>query len=784
MMRIGWLGLASTLVLAATVAAQDTRTVTEPTIPTACITLQAALAAPHGVLSDADEQKLDTERIQHAIDGCESGKAVVLQAKGKRDVFLTGPLTLKSGVTLVVDSKTVLAASRDPRVFDITPGSCGVVSEHGHGCKGMITVTKTSGSGIMGDGSIDGRGGAKLLGQQVTWWDLAHEAKVTDQSQSVPWMLMVRDSQNFTLYRITFRNSPGFHVSVNQTDGFTAWGVKIMTPKTARNTDGIDPGSSRNVTITHCFIHTGDDNVAVKSSSRGGPASHISVVHNHFYTGHGMSIGSGTDGGVDHLLVDDLSIDGADNGIRIKSDRSRGGLVEDAVYRNVCIRDTKNPIVLTPMYTTFSGDKLPVYRKITLENVHVLTPGADTFLGLDAQHLLEVTLDNVFADGLDHSEIIASNAKIIVGPRKGNLEPKGDNVTVDTAPDAQASTPLACEDKFVPFPSLNSAPELAGTPEPEDKTLYVAADGTGDYYSIQRAIDVTPDSGGAVILVAPGTYREVLNITKPDIHLRSANPDASKTVVVMDKSAGTSGGTLHSATVNVTGDNFLAENITFQNDWNAHHEQLPAGSQALALLVRGDRAVFHNMRLLGNQDTLFTGSKACTGEGDARTCTAARQYFSDCYIEGNVDFVFGDGKTVFDHCEIKNTPHSEGFVTAQGKSYAAEDSGYVFRACKLTAYPGVDNVYLGRPWRPWSSVVYLETEMGAHIQPAGWREWHPGETHSLETAFYAEKGSTGPGGQAKGRDPHSKQLTPDEAKKFLPENFLRGSDGWNPVAKN
>lgn len=763
-------------------AAQDTRQVSEPVIPPACITLDAQLAAHNGVLSDADEQRLDTDRIQHAIDGCTDGKAVVLRSHGAHHVFLTGPLTLKSGVTLVIDAKTVLASSRDPRVFDITPGSCGIVSDRGHGCKGLITASKTTGSGIMGDGSIDGRGGAKLLGQQVTWWGLAHQAKITDKSQSVPWMLMVRDSQNFTLYRITLRNSPGFHVSVNGTDGFTAWGVRIMTPQTARNTDGIDPGSSRNITITHCFIHTGDDNVAVKSSSRGGPASHISVVHNHFYTGHGMSIGSGTDGGVDHLLVDDLSIDGADNGIRIKSDRSRGGLVEGAVYRNVCIRDVKNPIMLTPMYTTFAGNLLPLYRKILLENVHILTAGTYTFLGLDEQHMLDVTLDNVFADQLDHSTMIAKNAEIAIGPHQGNLEPKGDNVTVTPTSGAQPGSPLSCSDQFVPFPSLDNAPELAGTPEPEDKTFYVAADGTGDYYSIQRAIDSAPDTGGALILVAPGVYREVLTIAKPNITLRSANPDAGKTVIVMDKSAGTSGGTLHSATVNVSGDDFFAENITFQNDWNAHHEQLPQGSQALALLVTGDRARFHNVRLLGNQDTLFTGSKQCTGQGDARSCTPARQYFSDCYIEGNVDFIFGDGKTVFDHCEIHSTPHSEGFLTAQGKSYPAEDSGYVFHDCKLTAEPGVDNVYLGRPWRPFASVVWLNTEMGAHIQPAGWREWHPGETHSLDTAFYAESASTGPGARPADRDPHSKQLSPEQARPFLPANFLRGSDGWNPAA--
>jgi polygalacturonase len=768
------------LVLGAAAFAQDTRTVTEPRIPPACTTLDAALAARDGVLSDADERRLDTVRIQQAIDSCAPGKAVVLRARGNRSVFLTGPLTIKSGVTLVVSAHAVLASSRDPRVFDITPGSCGILSERGHGCKGLITVADTSGSGIMGDGAVDGRGGAKLLDQQVTWWDLAHQAKVEDKNQSVPFLIQVRDSKNFTLYRITLRNSPGYHVAVNQTDGFTAWGVKIMTPKTARNTDGIDPGSSRNVTITHCSIYAGDDDVAV--TGRSGQAANISILHNHFYSGHGMSIGSRTDGGVDHMLVDDLTIDGADNGIRIKSDRSRGGLVHDVTYRNLCIRNARNPIMLTPMYTTFTGDKLPVYRDIRLENVHILTPGAYTFLGLDADHKLGVTLDNVFADGLEQSEIIAANADIILGFGQGNLKPSGNDVTITPTADAHAGTPLACESRFVPFPSLEMAPELAGKVPAEDKTFYVAADGTGDYYSVQRAIDVAPETGG-VISVAPGTYRELLTISKPNITLRSANPDAGKTVIVNNRSAGTAGGTLHSATVNVTGDDFRAENITFQNDFNATHPQLPQGSQALALLVTGDRATFHNVRLLGNQDTLFTGSKHCTGEGDSRSCMPARQYFSDCYIEGNVDFIFGDGKTVFENCEIRSTPHSEGFVTAQGKSYASEDSGYVFDHCRLTAYPDVSNVFLGRPWRPYATVIYLDTEMGSHIEPAGWREWHPVETNRLDTAFYAEFHSTGPGANPTAREPRSHQLTPQEAEKYRPGNFLRGTDNWNPTAK-
>ena len=764
------------LLSALTASAQDTRKVIEPRIPAACVTLEAAIAAGHGVIAPQDEQKLDTARIQQAMDRCEKGKAVVLRAAGPKNVFLSGPLTLRSGVTLVVSANAALVASRDPRLYDIAPGSCGVVAEKGHGCKPLISADNVEDSGVMGMGSIDGRGGAKLLGQDVTWWDLAHEAKVTDKSQSVPWLMVLRKANNFTLYQITLRNSPGFHVAVNDTDGFTAWGVKIMTPKTARNTDGIDPGSSRNVTIAYCSIHTGDDDVAVKSSKIG-PASNISVLHNHFYTGHGMSIGSGTNGGVDHMLVDDLTIDGADNGLRIKSDRSRGGLVHDLLYRDVCIRNTANPLVFTPLYTTFSGDLLPIYRDIRLQNVHVLTAGSYTFLGLDAHHKLGLTLDNVVADDQQNSRFLDKNSDITIGTR-GNLEPVGENVTILQTPGSAPGRPLACESRFVPFPSLPTAPVMAGTDPPEDETLYVAADGTGDYYSIQRALDAAPKTGG-VVLAAPGIYREVLTVDKPNITIRSADQDASKTVIVNDRNAGENGGTLHSATVNVTADKFIAENITIENDFNRTHPQLPAGSQALALLVTGDRALFHNVRLLGNQDTVYAGSRNCAPDG--ANCIPTRQYFSDCYIAGNVDFIFGDSKAVFDRCEIHSTAHAGGFITAQSKHYAGQDSGFVFNQCKLTAGEGVSGpVFLGRPWRPMATVVILNTEMGGHIDPAGWREWHPGETHSLETVFYAESNSTGPGAHHDQRDPHTHFLTPEQARQYEPSVFLRGTDKWNP----
>ena len=732
--------------------AQDTRTVTEPHIPEACTVLTARLSAPDGKLSAADEGRPDTARIQVALDGCQKGKAVELRSQGRGNVFLTGPIELRAGVTLLVDAGAALFASRNPRDYDTAPGACGSSPSRGAGCRSLISANQAPGSGIMGDGAIDGRGGAALPGETSSWWDIAKHAKVMDITYTVPRLITVVRSDDFTLYRITLRNSFNYHVSVAQTNGFTAWGVKIKTPKTARNTDGIDPVSSTNVTIAYCDIDTGDDNVAIKSGAQG-QAAHMTIVHNHFYAGHGLSIGSNTNGGVSHIVTSDLSIDGADNGIRIKSDRSRGGLVENVSYENICIRNVPNPIVLTSMYTTLAGAQLPVYRNILLKDVHSLTPGWVTLMGLDAEHELHATLDNVTVDGMRSAELIEENAEI--------RAIHGGNIVVDTG---SPGSPLTCQNRFPPFPAVR-APEAAVTIPPDDATLYVAASGTGDYYSIQHAIDVARP--GTVISIAPGTYREVLSIAKRGITLRSPYSDPARTVIVFDKSAGSSGGTLHSATVDVKADDFTAQNLTFANDFNATHPQLPQGSQALAVSVTGDRAVFRNMRLLGNQDTVYVSQ--------------GRHYFADCYIAGNVDFIFGNGKAVFEHCEIHNTPHSGGFITAQGRTSPDQDSGFVFDHCRLTADAGVEHVWLGRPWRPYATVTFLNTEMGAHIEPAGWREWHPGETHYLETVSYAEYNSSGPGAHPRERDPHGKMLSSEDAVRYEANRYLAGTDNWHPA---
>jgi polygalacturonase len=435
--------------------AQDTRVVTEPRVPKVCVTLEAHLSSVGGNPTPEGESSPDSRRIQSAIDGCPPGHAVELRAAGSHDAFLSGPIEMKRGVTLLVAAKTVLFASRNPRDYDVQPGSCGVVDSKAGGCKPLLHFLNAPDGGVMGDGVIDGRGGAILTGENVTWWDLAEQARVGNLKQNVPRIIVAENSDNFTLYRVTLRNSPNFHVLVSKTDGFTAWGVKIDAPRTARNTDGIDPSSSSNVSIVYSYISDGDDNVAIKAGNNG-PSTHITVAHDHFYSGHGMSIGSETNGGASQIEVNDLTIDGADNGLRIKSDASRGGLVQDVVYRNVCMRQVKNPILITPFYSTASGNKVPLFHGILMRDIVIATPGKITLEGRDTSHLLRLALDGVVEASVTAKDVVVSHARIRLGPGYVNFMPAGEDVEVTEAK-GRRTTP-ACSAEFVPFPTSGTEP--------------------------------------------------------------------------------------------------------------------------------------------------------------------------------------------------------------------------------------------------------------------------------------------------------------------------------------
>ncbi|HEY5380848.1 MAG TPA: glycosyl hydrolase family 28 protein [Acidobacteriaceae bacterium] len=449
MRRLGWV-----ILLAVGVGcAQDTRVVKEPVIPRVCATLRAELVAPHGIQA-ADEARPDTARLQEGIDRCGKGKALELAADGARDAFLSGPLELRAGVTLLVDKGVTLYGSRNPADYAVSPGGCGVVNDARAGCRPLIHGEDAAGAGIMGVGTIDGRGGAKLLvdgkEQAKSWWDLAEEAR-SGGHQQVPRLIVFDRSDNVTIYRIRLKNSANFHVTYSHGDGFTVWGLKIDTPRRARNTDGVDPGGSKNITVTHSYIRAGDDNIAIKGGESG--VTNMTVAHNHFYWGHGMSIGSETYGGVSAIRVTDLSLDGDDNALRIKSNPTRGGLVKDVVYDDICIRDSKNPILLDTAYS-YPGkgkDLFPVYKDIVFRDVRIAGGGKIQFAGLDTGHRVEVRPDGVMlTDGLANYRIVAQHVDVAMGPGPVNFDVSGEDVKVSGK--AGDGSLASCAAKFVPFP--------------------------------------------------------------------------------------------------------------------------------------------------------------------------------------------------------------------------------------------------------------------------------------------------------------------------------------------
>src|SRR5580658_10353084 len=470
---MGWRVVTAMLLsTVATVAkAQDTREVTEPTIPPSCVQLPAQLRAVSDKLADADESKLDTARIQSALDKCKPGMAVELKPSSGNNAFLTGPLEMRTGVTLLIDEGVTLFGSRDAKVYETkdanaTPGLCGTIAAGAPpavfpapqrpaprgGCRPLISIVDAQNVGIMGDGVIDGRGYGKILGKDYSWWEMARKAEPKNERYFTPRMIVASHADGLVLYRITLHNSTNFHVSVNQTDGFTAWGVHLLTPTTkgadARNTDGIDPGSSTNVTVTHSWIDNGDDNIAIKTGT-----THMSVLDDHFYSGHGMSIGSETYSGDSFLLVDGLTEDHTTSGIRIKSNVTRGGPVHDLTYQNICMRDVKNPIAISPYYTNqttegfedpkYTGDRIPDYKGITIQNVIDTTPGDVLIAGLNDDHRTEVSLDGVRVDGITPAQVHGHFATVTLGPLGTNLNFSGTDIRV--IPAKPAPTPTASD---------------------------------------------------------------------------------------------------------------------------------------------------------------------------------------------------------------------------------------------------------------------------------------------------------------------------------------------------
>lgn len=313
-------------------------------------------------------------------------------------------------------------------------------------------------------------------------------------------------------------------------------------------------------------------------------------------------------------------------------------------------------------------------------------------------------------------------------------------------------------------------------PAADSSTLVVSKKGSG-FRTVQQAIDAVPRGNQRpyTIHVRRGTYFERITVPRDKPFIRLVGEDAHETVLTYNLSTATTSETRYSASAYVFADNFEAENLAFENTYGV-------GSQAVALFVGADRAVFRNCRFLGWQDTLYINGPNCQfvpqslSQTDASRCAAGRHFFDRCYIEGHVDFIFGDAVAVFRDCQIHS--RGQGYVTAQSRTYPEQTSGFVFERCRLTGENTGRGVFLGRPWRAYSEVVYRNCWLGGHIRPEGWSVWNNNTNH--ETAFYAEYQSEGPGANPAARVPWSHQLTAQEAARFVLPAFLQGADGWNP----
>jgi pectinesterase len=318
---------------------------------------------------------------------------------------------------------------------------------------------------------------------------------------------------------------------------------------------------------------------------------------------------------------------------------------------------------------------------------------------------------------------------------------------------------------------------LTTTAIASDQTVTVAADGSGDFKTVQAAIDAVPANNAhrVVLRIKSGTYKETIRLPKDRPFVTLQGEDAITTILTNDWNASHVGpegkpvGTGGSASARIDASDFIAENVTFANT---------AGDtgQAVALSATGDRQIYRHCRLLGWQDTLYANG--------------GRQYYVHCYIEGRVDFIFGNAVAVFDHCEIhsKNGGHVTAASTEKEKPW-----GYVFIDCKLSsdANPWHDPVGtqpaskptpladLGRPWRPYASVTFVRCEIGNHIKPEGWSQWRKGDDTD-KTARYAEYKCTGPGADRAKRVGWSKELTDEQAAELTVPHLLGGDDRWDP----
>lgn len=334
----------------------------------------------------------------------------------------------------------------------------------------------------------------------------------------------------------------------------------------------------------------------------------------------------------------------------------------------------------------------------------------------------------------------------------------------------------------------SSAPVTEENPTSDRSTVItVAADGSGDHRSVQDAVDAAPSrsSERVTLRIGPGVYDEpvVIPSSKPNLTLVGTTGDPRDVVITHGRAAGMprpdggTWGTSGSASVVISGNDVHAYDLTFENSFLREEHPDITQTQAVAVRTTGDRLVFDNVRFLGHQDTLYANSPD--------TATVSRQYYRNCYVEGDVDFVFGRGTAVFHGCEIRSLDRGHdtdnGYVTAPSTP-PGQEFGFLFTESCFTSDAPAASVHLGRPWVPSSDpdarprALIRDSWMGRHFKEQGWIAMSSGvDWRGFPLREYANRG---PGALVTEDRP---QMGDAEAAGHTPRVYLAGSDGWNPV---
>ncbi|MFG2961341.1 pectinesterase family protein [Streptomyces sp. NPDC048291] len=354
---------------------------------------------PTGYGAKADGRTKDTAALQKAINAC-AGKGTVELTTGK---YLSGALKLASGTTFRIDSGATLLASQNKSDY---PGSGSVLAP-------LLQASGVKNLTITGEGTIEGQG--------ASWWARNTAERAAGQAQSSrPGLVFVNDASKVKITGIALRNAPNVNITFSKVTASAIDKIRIYAPSDAPNTDGIDVWSSSGIAVTRSTIDTGDDNIAIDSSSEGGPAHGISLSNCTILHGHGLSIGSFTAGGIYDINIHDNTLKGTTAGVRIKSARGRAGEVHDVTYKNLTMTDVVTPIQITGYYPSIPADgdaahtvdrNTPDFHDITIANITATGANeAGQIIGVPEKPITGVTLTSVRISA--KTGLIARNAEV------------------------------------------------------------------------------------------------------------------------------------------------------------------------------------------------------------------------------------------------------------------------------------------------------------------------------------------------------------------------------------